>query len=119
MVTDLQERTEQLRPPDGTLRSTVSFGLDAYGEIYFTRFTRGEVHRIMALDHRDVNGDGVPDACECVADVDGDGLVDSDDFWAFLALWAALDPQTDWSGDGVIDTRDLTTYLSVWARGCP
>ncbi|MBK7403742.1 MAG: hypothetical protein IPJ41_03675 [Phycisphaerales bacterium] len=68
---------------------------------------------------------GVPSAgfarrgCEsCVADFDGNGLVDTRDFIAFLNAWASQDSSADIDGNGVIDTRDVVGYLNLWAAGC-
>ncbi len=60
-----------------------------------------------------------------------DGVVDAEDFFAFLGLFAAGDPRADISGssslasqdylvpDGVIDAEDFFTFLSLFAAGCP
>ncbi len=130
-VTDLIERTQELEPPGGDLRATVSFGTDGWGEIYFVQFTRGEVFRIIAVDHADTNANGVPDACECRADVTGssdprdgtygepDGDVDSDDFFYFLDSLARGDLAVcDIDNDGDCDADDFFGYLSLFALGC-
>ncbi|MCC5786480.1 MAG: VCBS repeat-containing protein [Phycisphaerales bacterium] len=54
----------------------------------------------------------------CIADINGDGVVDADDFFAFLALFAAGDLQADINGDGVIDADDFFEYLALFAAGC-
>ncbi|MBZ0173190.1 MAG: hypothetical protein K8E66_12470, partial [Phycisphaerales bacterium] len=61
----------------------------------------------------------VPGAGECAADLNGDGVVDTRDFIAFLGAWAAGDPIADWDENGLIDTRDFLAYLRDWAAGCP
>lgn len=59
-----------------------------------------------------------------------DGVVDAEDFFAFLGLFAAGDARADISGssapasqsylvpDGVIDAEDFFTFLSLFAAGC-
>ena len=55
----------------------------------------------------------------CPADLDGDGLVNTQDFLGFLNAWANGDPSADWNVDGTIDTRDFVAYLNDWVAGCP
>ncbi len=55
----------------------------------------------------------------CCADSDGSGVLDADDFFVFLDLFAAGDPRADFTGDGVIDAGDFFAYLEAFAAGCP
>ena len=55
---------------------------------------------------------------QCAADFNGDGLVNTQDFIAFLNAWANGDPLADWNADGTIDTQDFIAYLNDWAAGC-
>jgi len=67
----------------------------------------------------DANGNGIPDECEgCVADIDGDGDADGDDFFAYLDLFAAGDPGADLDGDGDNDAGDFFLYLDAFVQGC-
>jgi len=54
----------------------------------------------------------------CAADLDDDGDADSDDFFAYLDLFAAGDPDADIDGDGDIDSDDFFAYLDLFAAGC-
>jgi hypothetical protein len=54
----------------------------------------------------------------CAADFNGDGLVDTRDFVAFLNAWTASDPAADMNQDGTIDSRDVILYVNVWSSGC-
>jgi len=56
--------------------------------------------------------------CHCVADFNGDGLVDSRDVLAFLNAWTGGDGRADIDGNGVIDTRDVLAFLNLWVAGC-
>ena len=54
----------------------------------------------------------------CRADFDGNGIIDTRDFVAFLDAWGSGDPAADFDGDGAIDTRDFVSFLNRWASGC-
>lgn len=55
----------------------------------------------------------------CPADITGNGVVDADDFFAYLDLFAAGDPRADLDGNGVIDSADFFLYLDFFVLGCP
>lgn len=55
---------------------------------------------------------------ECIADWDGDGGTDTQDFLAFLNAWAAGDPTADLNGDGTVNTLDFIEFLNLWSSGC-
>jgi len=67
----------------------------------------------------------------CPADLAGgpdgepDGVLDANDFFAYLGLFAAGDAAADLAGgpdggpDGVIDANDFFTYLGLFSDGCP
>ena len=54
----------------------------------------------------------------CPADTNTDGVVDADDFFGFLALFAAADPAADFNADGVIDADDFFAFLAAFADRC-
>ena len=54
----------------------------------------------------------------CLADFNGDGVVDTRDVIGFLNAWTAQDAAADCDGNGVIDTRDVLCFLNLWAAGC-
>jgi len=64
--------------------------------------------------HRDV----LVVALGCPADIDGDGDADSDDFFAYLDLFASGDDRADIDGDGDRDADDFFAYLDLFAVGC-
>ncbi|MCC5786015.1 MAG: hypothetical protein JJU33_04860 [Phycisphaerales bacterium] len=55
---------------------------------------------------------------ECRADMNRDGVVDADDFFLYLQLFAAGDPRADINHDGVINADDFFEYLDLFAAGC-
>ncbi len=54
----------------------------------------------------------------CIVDLNGDGVVDADDFFLFLQLFAAGDSRADFNNDGIIDADDFFAFLSAFAAGC-
>ena len=71
---------------------------------------------ILTGDATDDNGDGEPDECFCLGDVNGDGAVDGGDLSTLLGFWNTTNPQIDLSGDGLVDGGDLTILLDNGAR---
>jgi len=67
---------------------------------------------IASGDVDDVNGNGVPDTCECIGDLDGDGVAGVDDLLAIIAGWGG--PGGDVDGNGTTDADDLLAVLAAW-----
>ncbi len=130
-----------------------SFGQDSSGEIYYMIRAAAprRVHRIVAgaasradrLQQQrhadlceirdglvaDVNNDRIPDTCQCLADFDGSGFNDSDDFVAFVAAFSlgCTGPgqpvpscafNADFDGSGFIDSDDFTVFVGAFELGC-
>ena len=62
----------------------------------------------------DINGNFVPDACECLSDLNQDGSIDSRDLAALLNSWGESGTGADIDGSGVVDAADLTIMLTNW-----
>ena len=60
----------------------------------------------------DNNGNGTPDGCECIADLNGDGLVGVDDILGLIAAWGT--PSGDLTGDGITGVDDVLVVLDAW-----
>ncbi len=58
----------------------------------------------------------VPNTCR--VDLNNDGIVNTQDFLAYLNLWTAGDPQADFNDDGVVNTLDFVVFLNEWTTGC-
>jgi endonuclease/exonuclease/phosphatase family metal-dependent hydrolase len=54
----------------------------------------------------------------CLADFNGDGVVNSLDFTAFLNAFVAGDASADFNGDGSIDSQDFVAFLNAFVVGC-
>lgn len=55
----------------------------------------------------------------CPADFNGDGVVNTLDFLAYLNAFSAGDPAADFNGDGVVNTLDFLDFLNAFSEGCP
>jgi len=77
---------------------------------------------IAAGTSHDINGNGVPDECECFGDIDIDGDVDLDDLAVLLTNYGTPSGATfedgDLDGDGDVDLADLAALLSAYGTVC-
>ena len=62
----------------------------------------------------DANGNGVPDSCEQVGDLNGDGIVGAQDIAILLGAWGSSNPTADLNHDGVVAAQDLALLLANW-----
>jgi hypothetical protein len=62
----------------------------------------------------DQDSNGIPDECECIGDINFDGLVNGADLSALLGSWG--DSAFDLNGDDIVDGLDLSIILGGW--GC-
>jgi len=70
----------------------------------------------------DDDGDGTPDECECIGDLDGDGDIDLTDLAILLAHYGMTSGATyedgDLDGDEDVDLTDLAALLAVYGTSC-
>ena|GEM_PF-6331320 len=74
-------------------------------------------------DSEDLDGNGIPDECAegtCFADLNGDLVVNGEDFGILLVQWGPVGPQTtaDLNLDGIVDAADLGLMLALWNQTC-
>jgi hypothetical protein len=64
----------------------------------------------------DLNLNGIPDSCECIADLFVDGQVNGADHGALLSQWGAATATTvsDLNRDGQVNGADLGYLLANW-----
>jgi hypothetical protein len=61
----------------------------------------------------DANRNGVPDACDSPADLNGDGVVNGADLGLLLSAWGS-GGLGDLDGSGTVDGSDLGLLLAAW-----
>jgi len=70
----------------------------------------------------DVNGNGIPDECECLGDLDGDWDIDLTDLAQLLSNYGTTEGASyedgDLDGDGDVDLTDLAALLSAYGMTC-
>lgn len=79
--------------------------------------------RLLAAGSGDARGNGILDACECLADLFVDGIVNGADLSALLSQWgptttSEASRRCDINADGSINGADLSLLLSQWGP-CP
>ena len=62
----------------------------------------------------DRDGDGVINPCDCLCDLDNDGLVGGTDLMMVVGTWGFADPLADLDGDGTVASGDLAMVLGNW-----
>ena len=71
----------------------------------------------------DIDGNGIPEECDCVGDLNGDRVVDLDDLAQLLGHYAATGDVSYYQGDldfdGDVDLDDLAEMLSRYGDTCP
>jgi hypothetical protein len=72
--------------------------------------------QILRGERPDANANGVPDGCECIADLNNDGVVQGADLGLMLAAWGSAPTGTtaDVNRDGAVDGNDLGLMLAGW-----
>jgi len=79
-------------------------------------FITVQINYIAVHGPDDANHNGIPDECECPADFDADGDVDTADLLHLLGAWGTAGGDVDFDGD--TDTADLLALLAAWGE-CP
>jgi len=54
----------------------------------------------------------------CPPDLTGEGFIDADDFFEFLALFQDADPRVDFIPNGTVDANDFFAFLQLFQEGC-
>jgi len=78
----------------------------------------GDVCDIADGVSEDINGNEIPDECDCLADVVVDGEVNINDVLVTISSWGTSGPLGDVNYDGIVDVEDLLIVISAWGP-CP
>ncbi len=80
---------------------------------------RSDARDILDGTSDDANGNGIPDECECLCDLDSGGTVGISDILPLLAAWGPNPGHpADFDGDGVVGIVDFLLLLANWGP-CP
>lgn len=88
---------------------------DDAGQILYNTWVAQNMGPPVEIDFAAI---AVEDDNGCVADFNGDGIVDTRDVLAFLNAWNAGAGSADIDGNGTVDTRDVLAFLNLWNAGC-
>lgn len=67
----------------------------------------------------DVNRDSIPDECQCIQEISGDGIVNGADLGILLSQWGAIgSASADINHDGIVNGADIGLMLGGWGP-CP
>ena len=62
------------------------------------------------------NYDGIPDECQCIADVNNDGTVNVEDLLLIAGYWGSSISAGDINNDGTVNVLDLLIVVSNWGE---
>lgn len=85
----------------------------------------GDAQDISGGFSKDVNGDAIPDECQCLADLDGDESVGQSDLGILLAAYGTstgqpgFNAKADIDKNGVVGQSDLGILLAAYGTACP
>jgi hypothetical protein len=84
----------------------------------------GDLMQIATGELSDLDGNRVPDTCECLGDLYVDGFVNGADLGALLAYWGPVtgtpaSQTADINRDGVVNGSDLGILLAGWGACAP
>ena len=114
-------------PPDPiTIGFDLSTSIDSNGVLYFdmtnitlgTASTEVPIFGEVTVQLEELYADGelsiTPIGSFCLADLNSDGVVGTDDLLAIIAAWGDLDSPLDINGDGIVGSSDLLLILADW-----
>lgn len=100
---------EQLIPEPWTLIHLGPGAINDAGQIAVTGLLPGGTIRALLL---------TPVPSNCVADFNGDGMVNSLDIISYLNAFNANDPTADINQDGSVNSLDFLAFLNAFVEGC-
>ena len=115
--------TVTIRWPSGILQSTVNLEVDKIIRVVEDTVFALDCNRNCIADmvdifggsSLDVNGNGIPDECECLANLDGDNDVDVTDLLILITNFGSTGSLIgDLDGDQDVDITDLIALIAAW-----
>jgi plastocyanin len=95
--------------------------LDGYAPAHVYRYTSACGNFAMGTydpyDELSADSPGVENpACptDCIADIDGNGVVAVADILALIGEWGSANPALDLDGDGIVGVSDLLMIIAAW-----
>jgi probable HAF family extracellular repeat protein len=115
---------KQLRPfivrrgtmadPNTLIDPALGWHIDSVADVNNSGVVAASAHNIDGRRHAVI----LTPVPACVADFDGSGAVDSQDFFAFLGAFFNADPRADIDNSGQIDSADFFAFLTAFFQGC-
>ncbi|MEE2907254.1 MAG: proprotein convertase P-domain-containing protein [Planctomycetota bacterium] len=65
---------------------------------------------------QDVDGNGIPDECECPGDVTGEGVIDIEDILLVIGAFGQTGGIADIDGSGIVDIADILIVIEGWGN---
>ena len=62
----------------------------------------------------DLNGDWIPDICQCLPDISKNNVVDVSDLLIIIDGWGEYCDIADVNSDGIVDVLDLLIVIGNW-----
>ena len=85
----------------------------------FSACTAAYFENLIQNANADILACLAPPGPGCLADLNGDGMLNFFDVSAFLSAFNAMNPIADFTGDGQLNFFDVSTFLSAFNAGCP
>ncbi|HLO40390.1 MAG TPA: S8 family serine peptidase [Phycisphaerales bacterium] len=83
-----------------------------------TLFDEGEYSVVVTGTCGSIESQSATLSVNCLADFDGSGFVDVEDYAAFIAAFEAGDMSADIDGSGFVDIEDFSDFVPLFEAGC-
>lgn len=112
-----------VRWPSGVVHTISNQPVDKMVRVVEAPVFAFDCNRNCIPDYQDINDgtspdenlNGIPDECECLVDVNGDGILDVNDIMTIIMNWGSTNsPLCDLNGDGVVEVNDIIILISAW-----